>query len=397
MKLKTVRDIKNLRDKRVLLRIDANVPMKDGQVVEDFRLRASLPTIEYLAGRGAVVIIIAHLGRPKGHEPKLSLAPIAKKLAQISGKVVTFIPEVIGHKAEAALKSAVPGQIFMLENLRFDRGEESNGGSFAKSLARLGEAYVNDGFGVSHRAHASVAAVTRYLSAYAGLLMERELTVLGHVLRHPGRPALAMIGGAKISTKIGLVKELAKHYNSVLLGGGLVNPLLAERGFGIGGSLTETGLSRQVRPLLKLKNVFLPVDVVVGFPDKPSEPARVVPIATDQPFVICRRNESIMDIGPRTILSWAAKIKKAKTLVWNGPVGLFEIPRFSHGTIALGRLIASRSKGRALGVVGGGETVEALERTGMLNWVDHVSTGGGAMLEFLEGKTLPGVKPLYKK
>jgi len=206
---------------------------------------------------------------------------------------------------------------------------------------------------------------------------------------------VALIGGVKISTKIKLVKELAKRYDAVLLGGGLVNPLLAEQGFEIGASLTEQGVSQAVKPLLKLKKVFLPVDVVVGIPAKPASLARVVPIAIDAPSVVCRKQECIGDVGPATILAWAAKIKKAKTIVWNGPLGIAEIPRFSHGTIALGRLIASRSKGRALGVVGGGETVEALERTGMANWVDHVSTGGGAMLEFLEGKTLPGVKPLY--
>jgi phosphoglycerate kinase len=395
MKLRTIREIRGLRDKRVLLRIDANVPMREGKVAEDFRLRAVLPTIEYLAGRGAIVVIIAHLGRPKGRDLKLSLVPVAKRLAQISGQLVTFVPEMAGPKAEAALKSAVPGQVFMLENLRFDRGEESNGGSFAKKLSRLGEAYVNDAFAVSHRAHASVSAISRFLPSYAGLLMERELAVLGHVASRPAAPSVALIGGAKISTKISLMKKLASRYSSVLLGGGLMNPLLAERGFGIGASLTETGISREVGKLLKLKNLFLPVDVLVGNIGKADTLLRVVPIATDEPFVICRRGESIVDIGPRTVLAWSVKIKKAKTIVWNGPLGIIENPRFSHGTVALGRLIASRSKGRALGVVGGGETVEALERTGMMNWVDHVSTGGGAMLELLEGKTLPGVKPLY--
>jgi phosphoglycerate kinase len=322
---------------------------------------------------------------------------VAKRLSQISGKLVTFVPDISGVTAQRAVAGAVPGQVLMLENLRFDRGEESNSGSFAKKLSKLGEAYVNDGFAVSHRAHASVSAITRYLPAYAGLLMEREVKIFDHVLAKPARPAVAMIGGAKIGTKIGLIKELAKRYDTVLLGGGLVNPVLTAKNFGIGASLFEPGASKAVTPLLKMKNIVLPADVLVGQPAKPAASAHLVPISTDVPFVICRKPESIVDIGPRTILTWAAIIKKAKTIVWNGPVGIFETPKFSHGTIALARLIASRSKGRALGVVGGGETVEALDKTGMAQWVDHVSTGGGAMLEYLEGKTLPGIKPLYGK
>ncbi len=398
MRLRTIRDIRNLRDKRVLLRIDANVPVRDGKVADDFRLRAVLPTLQYLTGRGAIVIILAHLGRPKGSkDKKLTLAPVAKRLAQITGRLVTFVPDIGGPRTMRALAAAVPGQIIMLENLRYDRGEESNGGSFAKKLAGLGDVFVNDAFGVSHRAHASVAAITRYLPAYAGQLMERELAVLGHVRAKPAAPSVAMLGGAKISTKIGLIKTMAKTYTSVLLGGGLVNPLLAARKFGIGASLNEPGAAPAAGTLLKMKNLVLPVDVLVGNAAKPAAPVRVVPIATLRPFVICRAPESIVDIGPRTVLQWSAIIKKAKTVVWNGPLGIFETPRFSHATVALARLVASRSKGRALGVVGGGETVEAMYRTGMAQWVDHISTGGGAMLEYLEGKTLPGVKPLYGK
>jgi phosphoglycerate kinase len=395
MRLRTVRDIKKLRDKRVLVRIDANVPIADGEPSDDFRLRAALPTIEYLSGRGAVVIIAAHLGRPKGRDPKLTLLPIARRLAKMTSKLVSFIPDI--DKAEDALESAVPGQIFMLENLRFDRGEESNGGSFAKKLARLADAFVNDGFSVSHRAHASVVAVTRYLPAYAGFLMERELKILGHVMQKPARPAVAMMGGAKIDTKAGLIKELAKRFDYVLLGGGLVNPILAAKGFGLGASLSSPSAEKIAKPLLKLKNIVIPSDVLVGQDKKPSAPARLVPIDEDLPIVICRKPQGIVDIGPRTMLAWSGIVKKAKTIVWNGPLGIYETPRFSHGTVALARLVASRGKGRTLAVVGGGETIAALDRTGMAKWVDHVSTGGGAMLEFLEGKTLPGVKPLYGK
>ncbi len=394
MKLRTIRDIKNPRGRRIIVRVDANVPLKGGEVADDFRLRAVLPTIERLSGRGAVVVLAAHLGRPEGkRDPGLSLRPITKRLSKISGKIVSFVPE-IGSAAEI-LKSAVPGQIFMLENLRFDRGEESNGGSFAKKLSALGEIFVNDGFAVSHRAHASVCAITRYLPAYAGLLMEREIKLLGHVTGRPAHPAVAMLGGAKIDTKIGLIKELSKKFDAVLLGGGLANAILSARGFDLGASLVSPDSQKAAKPLLKLKNLVLPTDFLIGRRDKPSAPVRVVPISEDMPINVCRRAESCVDIGPRTILAWAMIIKKAKTIVWNGPVGIFEVPRFSHGTMALARLIAARSKGRALGLVGGGETVEALNRTGMAEWIDHVSTGGGAMLEFMEGKTLPGIKPLY--
>lgn len=398
MKLRTIRDVKNWRDKRVLLRIDANVPVKDGEVVDDFRLWSARPTIEYLSARGAVVVVIAHLGRPRGRrEAKYTLAPVAKRLARVTGKLVTFVGDAGGPLTKRALEAAVPGQVFLLENLRFNRGEESNSGSFAKKLASFADVYVNDGFGVSHRAHASVSAVTKYLPSYAGLLMEREITVLEHVRTHPAKPSVAMIGGAKLDTKIGLIKELCAHYGTVLVGGGLINAILAARGFVVDSALVDAKLVRAATPLLKMKNLVLPVDVTVSRPGKENAPIRVVPIATDTPFVVCRDPEAIVDIGPRTILAWSAVLKRAKTIVWNGPLGIFENPRFSHGTMALARIVASRSKGRALGVIGGGETVEALYKSGMQQWVDHVSTGGGAMLEYLEGCTLPGVKVLYGK
>ena len=395
--LRTIRNIRGLRDKRVLLRIDANVPLRNGEVADDFRLWSVRPTIEYLTGRGAVVVILAHLGRPFGRTPKLTLRPIAKRLSQILGHVVTFVPALGGAAVERALASAVPGQVFMLENLRFDRGEESNSGSFAKKLAALGAVYVNDAFADSHRAHASVSAITRFLPSYAGLLMERELKVLDHVRTHPSHPSVAMLGGAKISTKIGLIKKLAAKYDKVLLGGGLINPILAAKKFEIGSSLLEKVSPATLAPILKLKNFVLPVDVLTGDPAHPAAAVHVIPIATDTPFVICRAPDAIVDIGPRTMLAWASIIKRAKTIVWNGPVGIFEVPRFAHGTMALAQLVAGRSKGKALGVVGGGETVEAMYKTGMAKWVDHISTGGGAMLEYLEGKVLPGVKPLYGK
>jgi phosphoglycerate kinase len=395
--LRTIRNIRGLRDKRVLLRIDANVPVADDKVLDDFRLWSVRPTIEYLTGRGAVVVILAHLGRPHGRAPKLTLRPVAKRLSQILGRVVTFVPASSGSLAERALASAVPGQVFILENLRFDRGEESNSGSFAKKLAALGAVYVNDGFAVSHRAHASVSAITRFLPSYAGLLLERELKVLDHVRTRPAHPSVAMIGGAKIGTKIGLIKKLAKIYDKVLVGGGLVNPILVAKKFAVGASLFEKVSPATLAPILKLKNLVLPVDVLIGDPAKPASAIRVIPIAMDTPFVICREPNAIVDIGPRTILAWSMVIKRARTIVWNGPVGIFEVPRFSHGTMALAQLVASRAKGRALGVIGGGETVEAMYKTGIANYVDHISTGGGAMLEYLEGKTLPGIKPLYGK
>jgi 3-phosphoglycerate kinase len=399
MNLRTIRDIKDLRGKRVLLRVDANVPVVNGEIADDERLWAILPTLSYLSARGAVVVIIAHLGRPEGRrQQKFSLTPVAKRLAQISGKIITFLPYPFASKEiPAAISAAIPGQIFMLENLRFDRGEESNSGSFAKLLASFADIYVNDGFGVSHRAHASVSAVTRFLPSYAGFLMERELVMLGHVRGKPEKPSIAMIGGAKINTKIGLIGALAKEFSIVLIGGGLANATLAARGFGVGDSGVDAEEEKAAKKVLRHKNVQTPVDVVVGPAGRRPGRPRVVPVATAKPFAICLRNESIYDIGPRTILAWAGLFKKAKTIVWNGPVGLFEDPRYSHGTMALAKMVAARSKGRALGVVGGGETVEAVKQSGMSQYIDHISTGGGAMLEYLEGKILPGVKPLYGK
>ncbi len=398
MKLRLIRDLRDLRNKRVVLRIDANVPIKDGKVVEDFRLKKALPTIEFLTGRGAVVVIIAHLGRPRGKNDRaFTMAPIAKRLSQLYGHVVTFVPDTVGTMARRAVASAVPGQVFLLENLRFNRGEESNSGSFAKKLAALGDIYVNDGFGVSHRAHASVSAITRFLPSYAGFLMEREIFFLDYARRNPARPSVAMLGGSKLTTKIKLIKELAKKYDLVLLGGGLVNAILTAKGFAIGASTVDKDSVREAKTVLKIKNVDLPVDVVVGQPDKKKTRVHVVPIATDEPFAICRKPEVIADVGPRTILAWSGILKRAKTIVWNGPLGVFEDARFAHATVALARVVASRSKGKAMGLVGGGETVEALNQTHMANFVDHVSTGGGAMLEYLEGRVLPGVKPLYGK
>ncbi len=398
MNLRTIREIKDLRGKRVLLRVDANVPFVKGEVADAERLWAILPTLSYLSARGAITVIISHLGRPTGREKNFSLAPIAKRLAQISGKIITFLPQSFSDKEiPTALSSAVSGQIFMLENLRFDRGEESNSGSFAKLLASFADVYVNDGFAVSHRAHASVSAITRYLPSYAGLLMERELAVLGHIAGKPEKPSIAMIGGAKINTKIGLISKLAKEFSIVFVGGGLANALLTARGFGVGESGVDADEEKAAKKILRFKNVQTPVDVVVGPASGRPGRARVVPVATKDPFAICLKNEAVYDIGPRTILAWAMLFKKAKTIVWNGPVGMFEDSRYSHGTMALAKIIAARSKGRAMGVVGGGETVEAVKQSGMSQYVDHISTGGGAMLEYLEGKILPGVKPLYGK
>lgn len=399
MELRTLRDIKDLRGKKVLLRVDANVPMARGKVMDEERLWAVLPTLKFLSARGAITIVVAHLGRPEGkRKTELSLAPVAKRLAEILGQVIVFLPEPFSsEEIPRRLDAAVAGQIFMLENLRFDRGEESNGGSFAKRLASFADVYVNDGFGVSHRAHASVSAITRYLPSYAGFLMERELEVLSHIREKPEAPSVAIVGGAKIGTKIGLISALAKKYTSVLIGGGLNNAVLCAKGFGVGASAVAKAEEDAAKKLLRLKNLIVPTDVVVGPKPGGRGAVRAVPVATDEPFAVCLGSEGVYDIGPRTILAWATLLKKAKTIVWNGPLGFFEEPRYSHGTMALAKIVAARSKGRAFGVIGGGETVEAMKKTGMSEYVDHISTGGGAMLEYLEGKVLPGVKPLYGK
>ncbi len=399
MKLRTINEIKKLKGKRVLVRVDFNVPLKKTGakivVVDDTKIRASLLTIKYLLGQGAKVILMSHLGDPGGKvKNNLSLKPIGavlKKFLLMSAKAPS---DWEGKKGLKKIDEMKTGEVMMLENLRFHPGEEKNDAKFAAGLASLADIYVNDAFAAAHRAHASIVGVPKFLPSYAGLLMKKEISVLGSLLAKPSKPFVSLIGGAKISTKISVIENLLKKVNSLLLGGALVNNFLAAAGYEIGASIYEPKELKTAKKLLKNKKIILPIDFVVG--DFKGKKAWVVNVPKKK-TALCKKPYALLDIGPETIKKYSGIIRKAKTIVWNGPMGYFEIPKYSHGTVALGRLIAARSRGKVFGVVGGGETIEAIEKTGMSEYIDHISTGGGAMLEFLEGKILPGTKALLKK
>lgn len=402
MKLKSIKSVKDLRGKRVLLRVDFNVPLHGGRIDKDGdqRLRAVLPTLRYLCGKGAAVILISHLGRPAPHlrwpdtkNKKSSLNPIAHHLEKLLKKSVLFFGDKVGSSALVRkVKALRAGDIAMLENIRFYKGEENNDQGFARRLASLGQIYVNDAFAVSHRAHASVAAITGFLPSYAGPLLEAEIGNLGKLLANPARPFVVLLGGAKISTKIGLIKNLLKIADKILIGGALANNFLKARDAELGASFYEKDYIGEARNLLVNSKIMLPVDFLT------SESAKKAVNVRHEHFpVALHKKETIVDMGPHTIREFAEVIKAAKTIVWNGPLGVTEVPDFSHGSLAIARIIAAKSSGPAFGVVGGGDTIPVLERTGQAAFVDWVSTGGGAMLEFLEGKILPGVAPLVVK
>jgi phosphoglycerate kinase len=397
MKIRSLNKVKNWRDKRVLLRVDFNIPVgKDGAIgpQEDLRIRAAVPTIQRLTAAGATVIIVSHLGRPEKREKKFSLAPVAAHLAGLLKQEVLFVPESLTAKPEAVaakLATLAAGGVAVLENIRFYPEEEANDLPFAKRLAALADEYVNDAFGTAHRAHASTAGVTRYLPSYAGLLMEAELANLGRLLEKPKHPFVVVMGGAKISSKLPTLKKMLAIADTVLLGGGMANNFFKAAKLEVGKSLYDAKEVKLAASFAKNKKIVLPSDVLVASSLMPK--AKVRYCRADQ----VKPNEFIVDLGPESMRSWTKLIKGARTIVWNGPLGLFENPRFAHGSVALGRVIAARSKGPAFGVIGGGETIQCAERTGMIEWIDHVSTGGGAMLEFLSGKVLPGVKPLLEK
>ena len=399
MRLRTLDEAKNLKGKRVLMRADFNVPIVRGKIgaEEDWRLRRVVPTIERLKKAGARVILMSHLGRPDGKKAAaLKLDAVAKRLAQLLHAPVEKLADCVGEKVEEAVAVMKDGDVVLLENLRFKKGEEENDPAFAQALSRLGDIYVNEAFGTSHRAAASIVGITRYLPSYAGPLLASEVDALTRALEKPERPYLVVMGGSKVSSKIGVITQMLSVADRVLLGGALIAPFYKAQSHCIGSTPCSDEDLEAARTLMKhpyYKKLILPHDVVIGDPRKPKDGAQVVDLQ-DQPFDLCRDHEAILDIGPKTISAYASYVRSAKMLVWNGPLGWFEEPKFSHGTLALGRLVAARSKGRAFGVVGGGETVQALMRTGLADCVDHISTGGGAMLEFLEGKVLPGIQPL---
>lgn len=396
MKLNTITKLKKLEGQRILLRVDFNIPISPSGRIgtgADGRLKAALPTIEHLQAAGAKVIAVSHLGRPKRRSPKDSLKPVIRHLGRLLGQKVHFIDVDLTKEGlvEQQLAKVGNGQLAVLENIRFYPQESKNDVKFAKRLAGLADLYVNDAFGTCHRAHASTAGVTKYLPSYAGFLVENEVKHLSRLIEKPKKPFVVLMGGAKISSKLPTLKNMLKVADTVMLGGGMANAFFKAQGCNIGKSKVAPEDVRFAKQHLKDKKLLVPTDVLCA--SSLTDKAKVRYVQDSD----CRNNDYLVDAGPETIRTYAERIKKAKTLIWNGPVGVFEVKKFSHGTMALGRLVAARSKGKAYGVVGGGETVMALERTGMAEWVDHVSTGGGAMLEFLSGKPLPGIKPLLKK
>ena len=391
MATRSVRDLA-VAGKRVLVRVDFNVPLTpEGAVGDDTRLRASLPTIQYLLEHGASVVLLSHLGRPKGPDPKLSLAPVSAHLSELLGRPVQFATDCIGTATLARAQSLQPGQVLLLENLRFHPEEEANDPTFARQLAALGDVYVNDAFGAAHRVHASTEAIAHLLPNAAGLLMQREIEVLGGLLDAPKRPFGAIIGGAKISSKIGVLEHLLTRIDLLVLGGAMANTFLKAQGHQVGASLVEDDQLAVARDTLataqrRKVQVILPVDVVVAERFASDAAHRVVDVAQ------VPDGWTILDVGPQSIALIRQAVTRCATVLWNGPLGMFEFPAFAAGTLAVAQMLADTPG--IVSVVGGGESVAAVEQAGLADRMTHVSTGGGASLELLEGKTLPGVAAL---
>lgn len=394
MNKKTVKDIE-VRGKKVLVRVDFNVPLNDKrEITDDTRIVGAMPTIEYLLEQHAKVILCSHLGRPKGEpKPEFSLAPIAARLEQLSDRKVIFATDTIGSSAQAAVDAVKDGEIVLLENVRFHKEETKNDPDFAKKLASLADVFVSDAFGTCHRAHASTAGVADYIPAVAGLLIEKELEILGSALDNPVRPFTAILGGAKVSDKIGVIENLLNKVNSVIIGGGMAFTFLKAKGFEVGASIVDEESLDLALDLIKKAtekgvDFFLPVDCIVAEKFDANAKTQVVPVEA------MPAGWMGLDIGPATRMLYADKIRTARTVVWNGPMGVFEMPAFAEGTKTVAKAMADSE---AITIIGGGDSAAAVKQFGFADAMTHISTGGGASLELLEGKALPGVVALMDK
>ena len=397
---KTLDDLpEDLTGKKVLVRVDLNVPMEGAKVTDDTRLRAMLPTVLELSDRGAIVLLLSHFGRPKGEKrPDMSTAQLVLPIHRLSGRSVRFIEDCQGPEAERAVATMLPGNIGVLENTRFHAGEEKNDPELARAMAALGDYYVNDAFSVSHRAHASTEGITHFLPSYAGRAMEAELKALERALGNPEHPVAAVVGGAKVSTKLGVLTHLVSKVDHLIIGGGMANTFLAARGVSVGKSLAEHELTGEANSIFDRAEeagctIHLPYDVVVAKEFAPSPPSvRTCNVHEVQP------DEMILDVGPEAVEALADALKTCRTLVWNGPLGAFEVPPFDRATVALAKIAAALTKeGSLVSVAGGGDTVAALNHAGVADDFTFVSTAGGAFLEWMEGRTLPGVAALEQQ
>ncbi len=390
MNKKTVKDI-DLKNKRVLMRVDFNVPMADGKVTDDKRIKAALPTIKYVLEQGASLMLMSHLGRPKGgSDPEFSLRAASEVLSTLLERPVQMAPDCVGAEVEKLAKALKPGDVLMLENTRFHAGEEKNDLDLAKQMASLGDVYVNDAFGSAHRAHSSTEGIARFLPAVSGFLMEQELEYLGRAVANPEHPYIAILGGAKISDKILVVETLLSKCDKLIIGGGMANTFLSAKGLNMQDSLVEADSIETARKLLAKfgDKLVLPVDAVIA--DKFDAAANTQTVDVEKIPTGWR----MLDVGPKTIEVYKSTLGDAKLIVWNGPVGVFEMPKFAEGTFALAHILA---ESKAITVIGGGDSASAVKKAGVAKQMTHVSTGGGASLEFLEGKELPGVAALLNK